>query len=148
MLLMQAVTYLSPEYTKVAVHGEYTASYDVLCREYANVWKAEHDGAEPKGMSSIPLQYSAWCRLWGEHCSTVRVRTARSDICDLCMTLRSKNTPEASQILQIHRAQAHSAREHYNSVRKDVCDNANMTNVLHLSGDFAEKVLLPHYLGA
>jgi len=108
---VQAVTYLPPDHTKRAVHKSYSEQYDELRHQYVLAFKSNNDGTDPKGLSHKPLQYNSWCQVWDKHCSTVRVRTARSDICDLCKTLRERNTPEARQLLLVHLAQAKSARD-------------------------------------
>lgn len=121
---------------------------------YEKEWEtiAESVVANASGQPQLPeapLSKDQFCRVWAAQFPTLRIHKLGSDFCDSCTKMLNMfNTltdPTAKtaiwQARNVHRAEALVEFQLYRQLQKDL--NGVVDGTLHLTFDFAEKVLLP-----
>ncbi|EDQ85346.1 uncharacterized protein MONBRDRAFT_11901 [Monosiga brevicollis MX1] len=140
----QPIQILPTSTTKLQVYQAYEAKYSVLAATLsAKIQASTPDAVQP---SDAPLSRAAFLRVWQAHLPTLRIRKSGSDFCDECGRLKAllSQSPSIAETLAAHRARALVERTIYQQTRRQA--EASGAPILHLTFDFAEKVLLPRVL--
>lgn len=137
------ISWLASDTTRTNVYEAYKMDWDTIA---ASVIENGRGNAQ---MPEAPLSKDQFCRVWSAKVPTLRIHKLGSDFCDTCTKLintynnMTDPTTRAAiwQARVQHRGEALSEFRLYRQLQTDL--KGIIGGPLHLTFDFAEKVLLP-----
>ena len=121
----------SPTFTKILIHQQYVAAASSEDQDYRHT----------------PIAMTTFLKLWKKTCNHYKIMTKRTDFCDTCTDLRSKNLRDE---MMAHMLRVKSQREFVlQQLRCAALSYANAdesSRCAFLSFDFCEKVRLPIFI--
>jgi len=122
---------------------------------YRTEWGGILEGASRGGVAlpTEPLTQNGFVKVWRAQAPTLRILKSGSDFCDTCTQLSGlvlgaiddDFRESLSQVRLKHREEARQEFQFYKSLQQHTHLYPN-EGTLHLTFDFAEKILLPHLL--